>query len=75
MLQTAALTSPAPEFQNLDGSCYPVPQEEKFVFRESSHLRDVGGEGGEFFSGRFREHVGNISPTSEGFLYCVYIFL
>lgn len=43
MLQTAALPSAAPEFQNLDGSCYLVIQEEKFVFRESFHLRDVGG--------------------------------
>lgn len=47
---TAALTSAAPEFQNLDGSHHPVLQEGKIVFRESFHLRDVGGKGGEFFS-------------------------
>lgn len=42
---TAALTSAAPELQNLGGSHYPVLQEAKIVFRESFHLRDIGGEG------------------------------
>lgn len=45
------------------------------MFRESFQLRDVGGEGGEFFSGRVSECVRNIHPTSEGALYCVCIFL
>lgn len=75
MLQTAALISAAPEFQNLDGSCYPVLQEEKIVFRESFRLRDVVGEGGEFSTGKFSEYLGNSNPTSEEFLYCVSTFL
>lgn len=45
------------------------------VFRESFHLRDAGGEGGELFSGRVIECVRNTNPASEGVLYCVCIFL
>jgi len=49
------------------------PTGEKFVYRESFGLRDVGGEGGELPSGKFSEYVGIINPASKGFLYCVYI--
>lgn len=64
---TAALTSAAPEFQNLGGSHYPVLQEGKIVFRESFHLRDIGGEGGEVFLEELVNVRGIPTPHLRGF--------
>lgn len=74
MVQTAALTSAAPEFRNLDRSCYPVLQGEKLCVGNlfTSEML-VGREESSLLEGLVNE--GNINPAVEGFLYCVYIFL